>query len=160
MELDLPMLARSTWLVALAACAGAPLHVDRRSEIDAFERAMIEGTRRMDNAALIALWEDDGVALLPDMAPLVGKRAIADFITKTTGAMPNARMVSFDMTCSGREIAGDLATEYCFEHQVVDLGPDKPRFDGSGNLLFVLHRGADGTWRLRREMWNAGRKPA
>ena len=24
----------------------------------------------------------------------------------------------------------------------------------------MLHRGADGTWRLRREMWNAAPKPA
>jgi hypothetical protein len=23
-------------------------------------------------------------------------------------------------------------------------------------MLLVLHRGADGKWRMRREMWNAG----
>jgi ketosteroid isomerase-like protein len=36
----------------------------------------------------------------------------------------------------------------------VFLPAGKPAFDGWGTLLLVLHRGADGKWRLRREMWN------
>jgi ketosteroid isomerase-like protein len=121
---------------------------------------MTDATRQMDNAATIALWEDDGVSLLPGTKPIEGKQAIGAFIADVTAKFPGAHMRSFEMTCAGIEIAGDVATEYCDEHQIVDLAPGKPPFDGRGKMLFVLHRGADGKWRLRREMWNQGVAPA
>ena len=70
--------------------------------------------------------------------------------------LPGARMKSFELTCTGLDISGALATEYCHEHQIVELGAGKPPFDGAGTILFVLHRGADGAWRVRREMFNPG----
>jgi ketosteroid isomerase-like protein len=145
--------------IVLAACASAPARPttpDRRPEIDAFNRTFADATRRMDDAAELALWEDDGVSLLPSTKPIVGKRAIAAFVAQVTAAHPGAHMVSFELRCDGIELAGDVATEYCHEHQIVDLGDGKAPFDGRGNMLLVLHRGADGAWRLRREMWNAG----
>ena len=42
-------------------------------EIDAFNRALAAATRSMDNAALLALWDDDGISLLPSTKPIVGK---------------------------------------------------------------------------------------
>ena len=45
------------------------------------------------------------------------------------------------------------------EHQVVQLGAGKPPFNGWGKMLLVLHRGADGTWRIKREMWNQALVP-
>jgi uncharacterized protein (TIGR02246 family) len=150
---------RIAMFVGVCACAAAPRRVAATAgsaEIAAFNDAMTAATRRMDDAAIVALWEDDGVSLLPGAMPLVGKPAIAAFIAETGRAHPGAKMLSFEMKCAGIEIVGDAASEYCFEHQLVELAPDKPRFEGSGNLILVLHRGADGKWRLRREMWNAG----
>jgi ketosteroid isomerase-like protein len=131
---------------------------DARAGIDAFNRAMIDVTTRMDNAGVLALWEDDGVSLLPSTKPIEGKKAIGAFLADVTAQFPGAHMRSFEMTCSGIEVTvtGDSATEYCDEHQVVDLGSGKAPFDGRGKILFVLHRGTDGTWRVRREMWNQG----
>lgn len=129
---------------------------DARAGIDAFNRAMIDVTTRMDNAGVLALWEDDGVSLLPSTKPIEGKKAIGAFLADVTAQFPGAHMRSFEMTCSGIEVTGDSATEYCDEHQIVDLGSGKAPFDGRGKMLFVLHRGADGTWRVRREMWNQG----
>jgi ketosteroid isomerase-like protein len=133
---------------------------DAATEVEAFNRAMREGTMRMDTAALIALWEDDGVSLLPGEKPIVGKKAVGAFIEEAIRSMPGAKVQSFEMECSGLEVSGDWASEVCEEHQVVDLGPGKPPFDGRGKLLFVLHRGKDGAWRIRREMWNQGKRPA
>jgi ketosteroid isomerase-like protein len=129
---------------------------DARAGIDAFNRSMIDATTRMDNAAVVSLWEDDGVSLLPSTKPIAGKKTLAAFMDDVTSHLPEAHMRSFEMHCDGIEVSGDLATEYCDEHQVVDLGAGKPPFDGTGKMLFVLHRGADGKWRLRREMWNQG----
>jgi ketosteroid isomerase-like protein len=155
-----PFFAAALYFAVLAAAcaqpqpaASPPAEVDRRGEIEAFNRHVIDATSRMDDAALTAIWEDDGVSLLPGMAPIAGKSAIGAFIAKVSADNPGAKMRSFEMTCSGVEVHGDFASEYCEEHQIVDI-PGKPTFDGRGKLLYVLHRGADGVWRVRREMWN------
>ncbi len=112
----------------------------------------------MDNAAVSALWEHDGVSLLPGTTPLVGKPAIRAFLEAVTAGYPGARMQTFTFTCSGLDVAGAGASEWCTEHQVVRLAGGK-QFDGRGHMLLVLHRGADGRWRLRREMWNQAPAP-
>jgi ketosteroid isomerase-like protein len=134
---------------------------DAAAELEAFNQALRTATLRMDTPALLALWEDDGVSLLPGEAPIVGKKALAGFIEAAVSSMPGATMTSFELRCAHLEVssAGDWASQTCEEHQVVDLGGGKPPFDGRGRLLFVLHRGPDARWRIRREMWNQGAKP-
>jgi len=135
-------------LLTAALIAGQP-----RAGVDAFNQALADATRRMDDSAIVALWEPDGVSLLPSTRPIVGRAAIAAFVTSVTSGLKGARMTRYDQGCHDVEIAGDTATEWCVEHQVVALA-DGSTFDGWGKLLLVLHRGADGRWRLRREMWN------
>jgi ketosteroid isomerase-like protein len=127
--------------------------------IDAFNRAVIDATRRMDNAASLALWEDDGVSLLPNTPPLVGKPAIGAFLEKVMAQFPGAKMDSFTFDCATIALEGDFASERCVEHQIVTFSDGKPPFDGWGNILYVLHRRA-GRWRIRAEMWNAAQPPA
>src|SRR6476659_3710650 len=109
----------------------------------------------LDNAAVLALWEDDGTSLLPSTKPIVGKRQIGAFLDRVTRDNPGARMESFTLECFDIRVSGDWASEWCTEHQVVLLRDGK-RFDGHGKMLLVLHRGADAKWRLHDEMWNQG----
>jgi ketosteroid isomerase-like protein len=154
--------------VALSACSASPAappattcapaataSTDGRAGVEAFNRAMTDAMRAMNDPATLALWEDDGVSLLPGAPPLVGKNALAAMIKDVEAKNPGLKMTSFDMQCSGIEVSGEFAHEFCDEHQVVDLGTGKPPFDGRGRILFVLHRGADGTWRLRREVFQS-----
>jgi uncharacterized protein (TIGR02246 family) len=134
----------------LGAQASAPAG---RAGIEAFNRALESATRHMDNAATLALWDDDGTSLLPSAKPLVGKKAIAQFLDDVMKQIVGGRMERFEMECFDIQISGDWASEWCTEHQTVLL-PGKPTFDGWGKMLFVLHRGADGKWRIREEMWN------
>ena len=129
------------------------------AEIARFNHALEEATRAMKNAAVLALWDDDGVSLLPGQAPLVGKKAIGRFFDDVTAKMPGAKMVTFELQCYDVRVEGRTATEWCSEHQVVQFADGKPPFDGHGNMLLVLHKGDDGVWRLRAEMWNAGEPP-
>jgi uncharacterized protein (TIGR02246 family) len=128
---------------------------DSRAEIDAFNRALDDATRHMDNAATLALWDDDGVSLLPAAPPIVGKKAIASFLEDVTAKHPGGRMQSFTLDCSDVQVTASSASEWCTEHQVVTFA-DGNRFDGRGKMLLVLRRGADGKWRLHDEMWNQG----
>jgi ketosteroid isomerase-like protein len=149
--------------LALPAClaAGAAAPAERPTpSVEAFNEAMSDATRRMDNAATVALWEDDAVSLLPDTPPITGKKAFAQFLDDVTRGMPEAHMERFEMSCTGIDLRGDLATEWCLEHQKIGFAGGKPPFEGWGHLLLVLHRGSDGNWKLRREMWNSALPPA
>jgi uncharacterized protein (TIGR02246 family) len=138
----------------LIVASGASVAAD--AGIEEFNRALIQATTRMDNAAALALWEDDGITLLPQTKPIIGKKAIAKFLDDVSSQLSGARMEKFDMRCFNIERTADLATEWCEEHQHVLLPDGKPPFDGRGKMLLILHRGADGKWRMRREMWNEG----
>lgn len=124
------------------------------SGIEAFNHRLEDATLRMDNAAMVALWAEDGISLLPVTKPMIGKAAIAEFLDRVTASIPGAKMEKFEMKCFAIEASGDLATEWCNEHQVVQLPGGKPPFDGRGRMLLVLRRGEDGKWRIEREMWN------
>ena len=123
-----------------------------------FNRAFADATRSMDNAATMALWEEDGVSLLPSTKPIVGKKAIGRFIEDVTSRFPGARMEKFESQCFDIQVSGDWASEWCTEHQIVSI-PNKPTFDGWGKMALVLHRDADGKWRLKQEMWNQAVAP-
>jgi uncharacterized protein (TIGR02246 family) len=140
-------------LLVCMLCASAGGAEESRAEIDAFNRAFTDATRRMSNESILALWEEDGISLLPSTPPIIGKKAIAQFLTDVMSQLPGAKMESFECDCHDVEIAGSWASEWCTEHQIVRLAGDKT-FDGRGKMLLVLHRGADGRWRIRREMWN------
>ncbi|HEY8027531.1 MAG TPA: nuclear transport factor 2 family protein [Burkholderiaceae bacterium] len=130
--------------------------VDTRIDpgIAKFNQALTDATTRMDNAAAMALWDDDGISLLPGTAPIVGKKAISEFMDGVTKQLVGAHMQHFEMQCRDIAVSGNWATEWCHEHQIVELGGGKPPFDGQGNMLLVLHRDGQGHWRLKREMWN------
>jgi ketosteroid isomerase-like protein len=142
------------WMVAAQSTATGP-----KAEIQAFNEALADATRRIDNKAALALWDDDGVSLLPSTPPIVGKAAIARFLDDVTAHMPGAHMRQFDMECFDIDVAGNWASEWCREHQIVEFSDGSPTFDGKGHMLLVLHRNKSGKWQIRREMWNQAPVP-
>ena len=130
-----------------------------RTEIDAFNKKYIAAHLRMDNAAVLSLWADDGISLLPATDPIIGKEAIGKFMNAVMGRMPGYHMQKMDVDFQGIEVSGDWASEWAEEHQVVQPPPGKRAIDSYGKLLLVLHREADGNWLITREMWNQGLKP-
>jgi ketosteroid isomerase-like protein len=120
--------------------------------VETFNKALDSATRKMDNTAILALWEEDGVSLLPMMQPISGKPAIGKYLNDVMAMLPGATMKTFEMQCHEITVSGDWASEWCGAHQIVDI-PGKPSFDGWGKMLFVLHRGPDGQFRVKQEMW-------
>jgi ketosteroid isomerase-like protein len=132
---------------------------ERRREIDTFNAKFLAAHLKMDTPAILGMWAEDGVSLLPDTAPMIGKPAIAKFLVGVTDQLKGWRMEKMELDFQGIEVSGDWASEWAFEHQVL-RPPDasKPVFDGRGKMLLVLYREADGNWRVKREMWNQGQK--
>ena len=151
-----------TLSIALAVTIPAGAHSFATSphrEIDEFNRAFAAATRAMDMQATLALWDDDGVSLLPSTKPIVGKQAIANFLADVMATLAGAHMAKFESACFDVNVSGDWASEWCTEHQLVTLPGGKPPFDGYGKMLLVLHRTPAGDWRLREEMWNQALAP-
>ncbi len=141
-------------LALTGTTAAAPAAPSAKAGIDAFNHAFDQATRAMDDQATLALWEDDGVSLLPGTVPMIGKPALAKFLAEIRKQIPGGQMKTFESRCFDLQASGDLASEWCEEHQIVTFTDGKPTFDGRGKMLLVLHRGSDGHWRLRQEMWN------
>ena len=163
------MVKRSTWVVGVAAglmVIGA-VNAGRTSagldaakkEIEAFNQKFTDAHLKMDNAAIIGMWAEDGASLLPETAPMVGKKTIARFIEDVVARMPGYHMGKFEIEFQGIETNGEWASEWAMEHQIVEAPPGKENFEGYGKMLLVLHKEADGNWGITREMWNQGLKP-
>jgi len=155
---------RAATMLLLALSTTATVRAQRVTsasypEIDAFNQSFANATRTMDNAATLALWDDEGVSLLPSTKPIVGKPAISRFMTDVMASLHGAHMTHFESECHDIHVSGNWASEWCTEHQIVALPGGKPPFNGYGKMLLVLHRGTTGTWRIREEMWNQALAP-
>jgi len=131
---------------------------DPKAEILAFNEKLINAHLRMDNPAIIAMWADDGVSLLPSMPPMVGRAAIGKFIMDITAQMPGYKIVREKIDFHDIQVSGDWASEWGLETQGLQP-PNQPVMEGYGKILFVLHKNAAGEWKIQQEMWNANPKP-
>lgn len=154
---------RTCSMFVLALIIALPVRAQRATatvhpEIDAFNNAFFDATRHMDTQGTLALWDDEGVSLLPSTKPIAGKAAITKFMNDVMASLSGAHMTKFEGECFDIQQSGDWASEWCTEHQLVALPAGKPPFNGYGKMLLVLHR-TGGKWRLREEMWNQALAP-
>jgi ketosteroid isomerase-like protein len=132
---------------------------DSKSEILAFNEKFINAHLRMDDSAIIAMWAEDGVSLLPSMAPMVGRSTIGKFITDISAQMPGYKIVRERIDFRDIQVSGDWASEWGLETQGLQPPNNQPTMEGYGKILFVLHKDAKGEWKIQQEMWNANPKP-
>ncbi len=141
--------------IAFAQGAATPAKPSAVAEIEAFNSEFTAAHQRMDNAAIIAFWEEDGVSLLPGMAPLVGKAKISEMILDIPRKYPGFRVLKQEDEFHDIQVSGDRASEWALTHQVAQPPGDKPALDIHGKMLLVLHRDKDGHWKIKQEMWNS-----
>ena len=142
-----------TVLVALGSSSTPAADAD----LAAFNAAFREVILKMDSAGTVALWAEDGVSLLPDTAPMVGKQAIARFMDSVTKDLAGYHVTKEEINWKDVRISGDWASEWGIVHQEVMPPGDKPAIEVYGRIALVLHKEADG-WKIEQEMWNSGPK--
>ena len=79
-------------------------------EIEAFNKRFEEVTLRMDNAGVLALW-DDGVTLLLGMAPIEGKKTITKWLDELVAKMPGYKVTKQENEFHDIRVSGDWASE-------------------------------------------------
>jgi uncharacterized protein (TIGR02246 family) len=127
-----------------------------QKEIEAFNAKFLDVTLQMDNAGLMSLWDDDGVTLLPGMAPVSSKKTISKWLDDVISKMPGYKVTKQENDFHDIQVSGEWASEWGTTHQVVQPPDGKPAIEIYGKILLVLHKGKDGAWRIKEEMWNMG----
>ena len=122
--------------------------------LEEFNRKFRENILNTDHGAMLAMWSEDGVDLMPGEAPLLGKTAIAAWLKGIETSGPGSRVSLEELEFHDLQVSGDWASEWANEHQIVQT-PGKPAIEGYGKIALVLHSEKTGQWSIKQEMWNA-----
>src|SRR5580692_12093683 len=145
-----------TSLVVAFASGGRA--VSAKEEVDRFNKRYVELHLKMDTAGIYGSWAEDGVSLMPEEAPLIGKKAIVAWVENILSQMQGYKVVKEEIDFHDIQISGDWASEWANEHQVVQPPDGKPVIDSRGKMALVLHREANGERKVKQEMWNQAPK--
>jgi ketosteroid isomerase-like protein len=95
---------------------------------------------------------------MPGEAPLIGKKAIQAWVEDILTKMPGYKVTTEEMEFHDIQVSGNWGSEWALEHQVVQPPDGKQPIETWGKLALVLHREANGEWKIKQEMWNAAPK--
>jgi uncharacterized protein (TIGR02246 family) len=153
--------ARVLTVVVLLVCTNTGFAQDAtgRQQVDLFNQKFTDAIRHMDNAAVMNLWAEDGVSLLPNMPPIAGKPAIQKFMNEVTSKTRGYKVVSHDNDFRDIQVSGDWASEWALTTQVVQPPDNKPVLTIHGKMLLVLHREKSGQWKIEEESWTSAPTP-
>jgi len=148
-------------MLVMAAAIAADVHAGRSNgtdEIVAFNKKYREMHLNMDTQGIFSSWAEDGVDLMPGEAPIIGKKAIVAWVQGILATIPGHKVVTQDMEFHDIHVSCDWASEWATEHQVVQLANGKEPIETFGKMALILHREANGEWKIEQEMWNQGKK--
>jgi uncharacterized protein (TIGR02246 family) len=128
-------------------------------EIAAFNNRYVELHGKVDTPGILALWAEDGVDLMPGDAAMIGRKKISAWVEDIVAKMPGYKVMKQEMEFHDIHVCGEWASEWATEHQVVQPPDGKPVIDSYGKMALVLHREANGEWKVQQEMWNAAPRP-
>lgn len=69
------------------------------------------------------------MSLLPETAPVQGKQAIAKFMDDVVARMPGYQIRKIEIDFQRIETSGKWASEWAYEHQIVDAPEGKSPFE-------------------------------
>ncbi len=154
------MLLRITVFVTLFCCSGpSQSSSDAHSASD---RAAIERLHQKDIAAakvndvdtLATLWTDDAVALPPGEQPVIGIDAIRAWLNKGRMDTDKVEITEYAMDFKEVHVAGNEAYEWARTSITMKPKGAPAGMRASGNLMRVLRRQPDGSWKVARAIWN------
>lgn len=116
--------------------------------------------RKGDVASLADLWTDDAVALPPGEPPVIGIEAIRKWLAKSQPDSSTVDVLDYVLDFKEVTILGDEAIEWGRTSVVLRPRGATSILRASGNLMRVLKKQADGSWKVSRSAWNLERPVA
>ncbi len=142
--------------------AGKPaqpsLEQDRKA-IEQLHQRDIAASLALDVDKLVALWDDNMVAMPPNSPPLVGIAANRAYLAKNRVQMAGADILAYEQQWDEVHVVGDYAFEYGSIRSRIRMQDAKQEQAFAFNVMRVLKRQADGDWKVYRTIWN-DRAPA
>jgi ketosteroid isomerase-like protein len=142
-----------------ASAAQKRQFADDQQAINALHDKDIQASLALDANALESLWTDDIVTMAPGAPPLAGREANRARLDKQLEQMKSVEILSYNEQFQEVQVVGDWAWEYGSI-----TGRTRPFSGGEEtemhfNLLRVLKRQPDGTYRIARTIYNDAKPP-
>jgi len=115
----------------------------------------VAATLSRNPRALANLWTDDAVRMQPGGPGEVGRRAIYIDDSTQHSLSPRTQILRYEPVIRNVQIVGDWAIEWGHFEGAYKRFPADSLRTIRGNLLRVLQRQSDGSWRFARVMWNS-----
>lgn len=123
-----------------------------RRQIAALAQRFVETMKAGDVETPTSLWTEDAWAAPPGAPPIRGREGMRQWFRETyaTGRITNLAFHPVEV-----KVHGDYAYET--GHFVFSIQPPGGAavLNDQGHYFVEWHRGADGQWRARREVWNS-----
>ena len=127
-----------------------------RIAIDAGNERFLTGFRTADVPLIMENYHADAILLPPGTEMVRGTQAISDFFAGMLGTMTISEP---SLTTTDLVIVGQTAYETGTYSMTMQIGTAAPPMADRGKYLVVWSRGADGNWRITREIFNSSLPP-
>ena len=157
-RLILPLLALLIMALAVSTSPYANVRAadqSARQSLDAFNQTLATACDKMDQQTSASLWADDGVDLIQGLQPMIGKKAIADWLEGLPAQLQGAKMLYCKVDWCDIRIEGNFAYEWAITRQKIEMPAPHDPIESEGKMLLILKRQTDGTWRQEVESWNS-----
>ena len=128
---------------------------DSRQAVDAVNQEIVRACQQRDFDVTAALWAEDGVDLLPELAPMVGKEKITAWLNSLRPNLVGTKMAYCTIDWQDIQIHGDVAYEWGINRQLIEYPPPRKSTPTEGKILFILRRQGNGAWKVVLESWNS-----
>ena len=167
MNFDMPttggssLFALLAFALAFTAQSGAGnAETTRAADLAAIEelhRKDIAATKAYDIETLVSLWTEDIVAQPPGGSPTIGKAVWRRQLEAGKAASVAYDVLAYEQKWEEVTLAGDYAFEWGTFTSAVRPKAGGDEIRESYNVLRVLKRQPDGSWKVHRTIWNAAK---
>lgn len=127
---------------------------DDKAAIQKLHDEDIEASLALDTNALEALWTDDIVTMAPGSPPVVGRDANTKKLEAGVAKLKSTQVLAFDEQWQEVRIEGDWAYEWGSMSGRLQPFTGGKETDYKMNVMRVLNRQPDGTWKIARSIYN------
>jgi uncharacterized protein (TIGR02246 family) len=119
----------------------------------------IEANIAVDTDKILALRTDDIVYLVPGRPPLVGQEAVRKYLEEIRQQLADWDMVAYEESWQEVQVVGDFAIQWGTVNIRAKKEGERAESAAVRNMMQVLRRQPDGSWKISRAIWNLQAPP-